>query len=112
MKSKDIARFWEKQSNHWQTLDTYSMKRSEKIYRNARHELLLALLMISGHCAAAAWAMVAFQSGNVPGGASLVVAATVALVLGICRGRECIRLCALAADEEQYEMRRGIRPRL
>ena len=88
------------------------MRRSERLFRNAIHEALMALLFLLATCAASAWAVATLQSENVPGGAALVAGAVAALFFTGVHFRECIRLFRLSEREEQCEWERGIRPRV
>jgi hypothetical protein len=81
------------------------MKRSERLARTARHEAGMTLLFSMATLAGGAWAAAAALSGNMPAGASLLLAAAVALCLATVHGRESLRVARAAMREMEWEER-------
>lgn len=88
------------------------MRRSERFFRNARHEMMLGAMFSTVSIAAGVWAVAAFQSGIVSGGTGLIAGAAIALCLAGIHGRECLRCWRIAEKESLWELRASIRPRL
>lgn len=88
------------------------MKRSERFFRNARHEAMMGAMFLTVCIAAGVWAVAALQSGNVSGGIALIVGAAIALCLASIHGREFVRCWRIAEKESLWEMRSAIRPRI
>jgi len=63
----------------------------------------MTLLFAAAATAAGAWAVVALESGTLPGGTALIVGAAAALMLTITHGRECLRVSRLALREMEWE---------
>ena len=88
------------------------MKRSERFFRNARHEAMVGAMFLTASVAAGVWAVAAFQSGNVSGGTALIAGAAIALCLASLHGREFVRCWRIAERESLWELRSAIRPRI
>jgi len=87
------------------------MRRSEKIYHQARHEALLSVMFSAMSVAGCVWAVRAWLS--VPaGGLAAFALSLIALFPAAAHARECSRLLNMAKRESDYEARRSIRPRI
>lgn len=87
------------------------MKRSESIFRKARHSALISILLVSVSSCCGAWAAGAWVTGSMWAG-FLSLIALVALFAGAAQARECVRLLRIAHNEARCEWERSIRPRI
>ena len=83
------------------------MRRIQRLNRTARREAVMALVLLSGGCAAAIWALVAVLLGAMGWAAALVAASAAGLLLGMLRAMESGRVRRLAGQEKFWEEMRG-----
>lgn len=91
------------------------MKRSARLYRQARAAAFHSSFYVVSFLASVTWAARCYleESAVMSGGAlALILVALAALVAGVVSASNAVRLARLAMDEETSEWRRAIRPRL
>jgi len=87
------------------------MKRSERIFKEARHELATSAVTFSAACAAGVWSVRVGMSNTLGGGVLFSIALT-GLFIAAVMLRESFRLARIAEHEARYEWEREVRPRI
>jgi hypothetical protein len=87
------------------------MKRSERFYVRARRTLLWAMAILSAVFAGCVWSVRVMQE-TPSGGVACFFISLAGLFLFTGLLREALRLARLARNEERWEYRREVRPRL
>ena len=87
------------------------MKRSERFYFRARRTLLWAGVSLSATAAGCVWSARVWQE-FAAGGFACFLLSLAGLFFFIGLVREAMRLARLASNEERWEYRREVRPRL
>ena len=87
------------------------MKRSERIFSEAKREALLAA-MFSVMCVAGCVWSVRVGLSMPSGGVAMLALSLAGLIPTAAHARECDRLLRVAKREAQYEHQRSIRPRI
>lgn len=87
------------------------MKRSERIFKEARHELAVSAIMFSAACASGVWSVRVGMSSALGGGA-LFALTLAGLFIAAMMLRESLRLARIAEHEARYEWEREVRPRI
>lgn len=87
------------------------MKKSERVWREARRAAALALMFFCAGVCAGVWSVAAWMERNAPGGVLGFAIAAAGLWLALAMGREVDRLVRLSRKHRAYEIEREIRPR-
>lgn len=87
------------------------MKRSERLFSEARHNAWLSLLILMVSVAIGCWSARVTMSTPL-GGVAMLGLALVGFASFVATMLEAIRLARLAGREAEYEHEREVRPRL
>ena len=87
------------------------MKRSERFYFRARRAVLWAMTSLAATAAGCVWSVRVWQE-FAAGGFACFLLSLAGLLLAHGLLREAVRLARIARNEEHWEFRREVRPRL